>query len=228
MAATVVAICSCASVTSPVGGRLVASPDVPDSVNQWLSDQSKIIGYYTAVSIDKNYRDTVEFPDWAAKRVYNAIAILWSSKSLERDSVFKVYAIRERGLTDFRTVILCDVADSLYIDILNQYHFYVDARWSMQYDATTLCNTGAVANKINQRMLPWRPNCAAPNVLGGGGDHITASFESDAVVLGFRVGYADCPMGCMFHRTWSFRVFDDGTVKFLGVSGNAPPPPNER
>ncbi|GEM_PF-6117310 len=82
-------------------------PNVPDSVRVWLTDQSQIIGFYAAVQEDTNYLDTAILPQWAATRVFNAIAALWLDTNLkERDTVFDVYALKERANNDFHSVVI--------------------------------------------------------------------------------------------------------------------------
>jgi len=67
------------------------------------------------------------------------------------------------------------------------------------------------------------PVCAETNAFGGEGDHVKVTFGIGFNLLDYSVGYDDCLSGCISRRHWKFRVSDDGSVDFLGSSGDAPP-----
>jgi hypothetical protein len=59
--------------------------------------------------------------------------------------------------------------------------------------------------------------------MGKAGDpgwSLAASHDSSSWHFTYRLGYGDCPMGCMEWTTMKFRVFKDGTVMNLNTSIN--------
>jgi hypothetical protein len=63
---------------------------------------------------------------------------------------------------------------------------------------------------------------AQPNNMFGDGNDIEGSIEGSRVRLDYSVGSGDCPAGCINRRFYRFAVQSDGTVEYLGASGNAP------
>lgn len=65
---------------------------------------------------------------------------------------------------------------------------------------------------------------AEPNGTCCDGNDITAVPEGNSWLLTFRLGWGDCPSGCILSRYWDFRVFTTGQVEYLGSRGKAIPP----
>lgn len=65
---------------------------------------------------------------------------------------------------------------------------------------------------------------ADPDAVAGDGNDIRAAALGPGWRLEYRVGFGDCPAGCISRHTWTFRVEGDGTVTFLGSEGPPPPP----
>lgn len=64
---------------------------------------------------------------------------------------------------------------------------------------------------------------AEPSGTIGSGNDIEAQKYSDYISFKFTYGWGDCPSGCINHRYWYFRVYDDCSVVFWGASGNIMP-----
>ena len=54
------------------------------------------------------------------------------------------------------------------------------------------------------------------NSLIGGGSDIRLVQESNSILLEYDIGKGDCPSGCIEHDIWSFRVFPNCTVAYIG------------
>jgi len=65
----------------------------------------------------------------------------------------------------------------------------------------------------------------AEREAGGWPNDLRAHPLGDGWQLDYRVGFGDCPSGCVHRHIWSFSVSEDGTVAFLGRSGPPPPAP---
>ncbi len=56
---------------------------------------------------------------------------------------------------------------------------------------------------------------------------IGVELEPEALLLTYRVGWGDCPSGCLAFRWWQFRVDGTGTVTYLGAGGPPLPGPDD-
>ncbi len=77
-------------------------------------------------------------------------------------------------------------------------------------------NTVALAKLFNS--IP--DTHADPNGTIGDGNDIRLETGAGGVTLRYRVGWGDCPAGCIFKRSWTFLVFPDCSVQFLGAQGD--------
>ncbi|MCB9234403.1 MAG: hypothetical protein H6581_22305 [Bacteroidia bacterium] len=65
---------------------------------------------------------------------------------------------------------------------------------------------------------------AEPEGVVGDGDNIqTAMSTKEKNKLAFSKGWGDCPSGCIHRAYWSFEIQPDGSVVYLGQSGDTPP-----
>jgi hypothetical protein len=62
-----------------------------------------------------------------------------------------------------------------------------------------------------------------PDLIGGCCWYRVSSVDGDYEVV-FRVGWGDCPAGCIDEHLWTYRVGGDGTVTLIAESGDAIPP----
>lgn len=66
---------------------------------------------------------------------------------------------------------------------------------------------------------------AVPSSWGGDGVDIEAERVDGGWELSYRIGWGDCPSGCIEDHYWRFRVLDDGTAEYIGSDGPPPPSP---
>jgi hypothetical protein len=95
---------------------------------------------------------------------------------------------------------------------------------------TTTPPTGTVttAEEAVARVVVERPDLAAigpfdPDRIGGCCWY-RASQAAGGFEVEFRVGWGDCPAGCIEEYTWTYRVAADGTVELLAEGGDPIPP----
>ncbi|MDB5192831.1 MAG: type sorting protein [Segetibacter sp.] len=64
---------------------------------------------------------------------------------------------------------------------------------------------------------------ASAEGYGGDNNNITVQFQGDGIVARYRNGCGDCPAGCTYSTTWTFKVFTntDCRVEYLGRIPNA-------
>jgi hypothetical protein len=66
-------------------------------------------------------------------------------------------------------------------------------------------------------------NIVEANGLFGDGSQITDSLNTSFTELTYSFGWGDCPAGCISRRFWSFRVFNDCSVQYIGSYGSSLP-----
>jgi hypothetical protein len=62
-----------------------------------------------------------------------------------------------------------------------------------------------------------------PDLIGGCCWYI-ASPVDDGYEVVFRMGWGDCPAGCIEEHRWTYRVGADGSIELVGESGDPIPP----
>lgn len=86
--------------------------------------------------------------------------------------------------------------------------------WLVLEAANTL-NTGALAKAFE---MIEGVSLASPDGVVGDGDNITMLEYGTEIVLQYSTGEGDCPSGCISHKYWNFKVYEDCEVEFWGRS----------
>ena len=68
---------------------------------------------------------------------------------------------------------------------------------------------------------------AGPASWGGDGFDIEAARVDAGWELSYRIGWGDCPAGCIYDHYWRFLIREDGSVEYVGSDGPPPPAPDE-
>lgn len=171
--------------------------------------------------------DTLKVPEWAIARTARALEAIWLSKSLERDSVIDIYKVSARTNINFHELVSMgeSIDSAKYRDLFKEYGLrvkpYTHSIFTL-YWADSAWNTFALSRAIMSRLQDGDLVTLEPNEQGGGGDQIYGWIESDGTKIEYEMGYGDCYAGCIRKRYWTFKVMDNGQVKFIGVRG-APP-----
>jgi len=109
--------------------------------------------------------------------------------------------------------------------------FGLDVSVSSQSAATTVFRL-TTEEPLNLRPIMWAfraftgvQSVTGPAFIGSGRSDVTAAVEAPGVGYRFRLGWGDCPAGCVHHRTWSFLVGYAGGVAAGGSVGGREPVP---
>lgn len=92
--------------------------------------------------------------------------------------------------------------------------------WATSYGKTVILGTGTPLNTValSRRFGAVEGvRYAGPDGFIGDGDNIEARRDGDAWVLTFSAGSGDCQAGCINRKYWTFRIYDDGDVTYLGA-----------
>jgi hypothetical protein len=52
------------------------------------------------------------------------------------------------------------------------------------------------------------------------GSNISQTISDSSITLTFEYAWGDCPSGCIWHHSWTFEVFPDCSVRYIGEDGN--------
>lgn len=187
--------------------------------------------------------DDIPIPRDAVQPYYDALVSVYNAGQLPaRDTVVDVYSIHTFPYPTTRSLMLWLFMSEEWVLRLAGGEVptgepQVDsllARYSLSVKGVHLLYEGDVLMTL-EPPEPLNVNALAPlfrgipgvrysdpNGAGGDGNDIAGSIEPSRVRLDYSVGSGDCPAGCINRRFYRFAVNFDGTVEYLGASGNAP------
>ncbi len=81
-------------------------------------------------------------------------------------------------------------------------------------------NTPAIANLVSK--IPDIIDCSGSGMGGRGffNQYIKDSIYPDHVELIYNYGWGDCPAGCIYWRSWKFKIFYNCSVEFVNSYGD--------
>lgn len=185
----------------------------------------------------------IPIPADAVQPYYDALVLVYNATVLPaRDSVVDVYRIHTFPNPATRSLYMIVAGDQewaqrLALDSVPTGNAVVDqllSDYALSFDHVYHMSTGELlitlrsAAALNVAALAPRfgavpgVRSSQPNGAVGDGNDIDGSIEESRVRLDYSVGSGDCPAGCISRRFYRFGVQFDGTVEYLGASGNAP------
>lgn len=189
------------------------------------------------IQLNSPLKDSVEIHADLAQTLYNALTSVWSSAP---DSIVaSIEGIHVRGAHIILTSVLVGAdcswpwmerlrsGDSVsgnehFDEIMRRYHLRLNAYYAfscshvLDVRSTEPVNTTALAKKF--ATVPT-VTFAETNGVAGDGDNIEAYDMNGYWKLDYSVGYGDCPSGCIYRHYWTFHVYADGKVEFVGERG---------
>lgn len=94
----------------------------------------------------------------------------------------------------------------------------------ISFRTDTNCYTNRLCDKFNA-LSQLNVGNASPQSTFSDNFNITDSVNTNFTELIYTIGWGDCTVGCLFYRSWKFRVNLDCSVEYLGSYGD-PIPPN--
>ncbi len=212
---------------------------VPDSVVAEFRDDAAVLALRAVLEDGGAASGEVELPDPFVDRFHDALLRVYATGHPARDSVVDLYGIRVLPSPSARSLIVGAGAGADWArawadgERLTGYA-PVDAivlLYDLRLHRTLLgpaavfhaprpLNTVALAERF--RSIPGVEYAESNGAVGARDIHGRPA--QDGVRLDYRFGWGDCPAGCIHQHTWSFVVGWDGRVRYLGGSGDPPPP----
>lgn len=216
-----------------------SSCEAPDSVRDRFERSAQVLMVQNLESRQSPAADSINIPLAYSDTLLRALIAVYNANLAASDTVFKQLDIQAMSSPDLEMFSLMadgnlpwmqnfaanqlpvgqNEVDSLMqkYQIIFHYYFsgfsadFVDFKTS--YPLNTFALSRAFKNITGVQE-------AYPNSFFGGNKNIYDSIYENFIELEFYYGWGDCPAGCIYHRTWKFRVFWDCRVEYLGSSGN--------
>lgn len=183
----------------------------------------------------------MELPADLVRTLYNALVLVHNFDHPARDSVVEIYRIRPPTWPLYEVIVGIDTThewtrawregvaltgNRAVDDLVEAYELEIK-RVGFFGDWVTLragraLNTVALSARLKEIT---GVRYAEPNGVGGDPPDIRARDLGTEWELTYRLGYGDCPSGCIQEHFWIFSVSTSGRVSFSGSSGDPAPPP---
>ncbi len=214
--------------------------------NQYMEDAWNV-AYESLLENDSaNFSNTIPIPVEAKNAVLAGILGIYNADLPARDTVFQQFDIHHHAEIDLQRIEV--YVDTLFPwakafafgNMSNTGNYYVDSlanlygftlenviwlpQWVTEYNAvvSVRINQHANTNLLAQVMTGFSGvKFANAYTFGGDGNGIFYNPKDSFAEVSFRYGWEDCPSGCLFHREWLFRVYDDCRVEFVASYGDA-------
>lgn len=224
---------ACDALTSNETLSQVTSPDdeaLPDSVQERYEEDAAQLAMRF---VQEHNPDTeaVELPDERVQLFYNALVHVYNAEDIAaRDEIVGIHTFPR--YSTHRALVAVDstvgwtqewragnrLTGQTEVDALvEEYDLSVEYKaWSSQHTAVLHSEAPINTHALSRRFEAVDGVVyAEPDGGAGDGNDIEAVVEKAAVVLTYSRGWGDCPSGCINHAYWTFRVEEDGTVRFV-------------
>lgn len=215
---------------------------IPDSVEAlYQRDAHRLAVRHMNESGDTS----VAIPSALSESLFNSLIYIYNATGLPaRDTVVSLYSIHTFAAPNLHEIILlgvdnfCEWVERLKTGLfpvgnervdalINTYHLTVKDTFGFPGGSQFIVLRSALA--LNTEELAKRfqgINCLAgaePNGTCCDGNDIRAVAEENSWMITFRLGWGDCPAGCIFSRYWDFLILTSGEVQYLGSRGTVIP-----
>lgn len=221
------------------------SSSISDSLRQVYWDDAEILTIRTLEQGGGCARKRAMLPDGLLRSIYNALLHVHSATGLAaRDSVVSMYCIHAFG-SNRQLFVLVDTSyawvqawrrgerftgnpeidelmECFSLNLVDFYIFPGDILGQAYLQSEMPINPMVVAEKFRgiEGVQDASDGCCV-----GDGDDITVSIGENYLQLNYSDGYIDCPSGCGQRHVWAFKIQTDGTIEYLGNSGDPTNPP---
>jgi hypothetical protein len=218
----------------------------PASLQNQYIDDAWYVAYDFQMHTDSiNMTKTLDIPVNVKDDVLACLLAVYNADLPARDTViqkFNIHAYKDIDLRQFELYLDTSYAwtkqilvnnsggtGNIYMDSLAiRYGFDVEfvqmfPDWVDEFDALVRIKTDEFVNTdylaevlANLQGVKF----ANPYTFGGDGNRIFYTPRDSFAEITFRHGWEDCPAGCVQHRDWLFRVYEDCSVQFMASYGD--------
>lgn len=226
----------------PIGGIYPQNPSsccTPSVLRTNYDADVKHLAFNRIVDYNIPYKDSVEIPQIWQDTIWGGLSAIFNLINVpERDTVFDLYCIHQYpsslnhqiyvsvdtsyGWTQNWQSLNTTTGISALDSLLAEYGFTITA---FSYFA------GNIATLTTNQNINVQPICdsietfvgvnfSEPKPYIGDGDHIKYYKVGNEKYYEFSIGWGDCASGCTERRFYTFKVYSDCSVKFMGSTGS--------
>ncbi len=215
-----------------------SSCDAPDSIKTKYQDDADRLTVRRTNRTMTTYKDSVLiFKPWS-DTVLNALMAVYNATSLPaRDTVVKMYDIHSRyedikgvsvgadsslnWMHQLKTGNLVTGNDTIDY-LISKYHLHIYDYYGSKYDRYHYVSFISDNNINGSPLIKLFKEVSTVYWAGpafvqiGDGNNIQDSVHTDFVELIYSYGYGDCLSGCICRTYWTFYVYPDCSVEYVG------------
>jgi len=225
--------------------KIPSSCETQDSIAYWYEKDAARLCLKQYDRQGSTYNDSIHFPAAVFEPKLEALIAVFNAKSIpEADTVTRIREIHEfPGVSLNSIVIYADstlpwmkafrnnqfptgntTLDSILIRykfMLSEYNdFPVFGQHTVILNSLLNLNLSPLTRELDDLGIN-----ASPNGGPGDGNRLIDSVYSDHIEILYTYAWGDCPAGCIFQRSWKFKVYEDCSVEFIESYGQTLPPP---
>lgn len=228
------------SLLSPTEKMILADKSsIPDSIVTLYEQFAVALALDTLVNNGQTKNSQIEISEPLKKFYLNALLHVYNFNHPARDSIITMYRINHRPPFDAYDIIAAVNPAKQFLEnwragnsatgspeldqLMNKYSVTkIDVMEHFTSSVITVLsfkepmNAYAMANRF---LKTGEFVYVEPNGYAGDGSRITTRVTDTFVDMDYSFGFGDCPAGCIARHWWTFRVFYDGTVEYLGSRG---------
>jgi hypothetical protein len=225
-----------------ISQTVVSSCSAPDSIKALYIGDADRLALRKIYNQNLTYTSNVIIPQTHADTVLKALIAVYNATTLPaRNSVISQYNIHtfpnpgmnhlevaaDSNLTWMQQLKAGNIptgnaqVDSLISDYDLTLQFYTNYNGWFPYHVVSF------ASDSNYNLPPLTdlfenvPGVmfSDPGTVIGDGNDISATIYPNYVQLAYSIGWEDCPSGCIYRHYWTFNVYYNCSVEYLGESG---------
>lgn len=230
--------CFVSTSTEPVPSSCNAADSIVDN----YTDDAKRLALKYILAQNLPDADSINIPAELSSAILNALIAVYNATELPAiDTVITMFNIHTWPVPETKTILvsaepymewmsqlqnnITPTGYSSLDSLLSKYYLHVAYyhTWSdllsyhtVELESDSSYNISALVNAFDTIS---GVNFSEPKTHEGDGNDIYCEIGSGFVELVYSLGWGDCESGCIYRRNWTFHVFDDCSVAYLGSYG---------
>lgn len=228
-----------------IGGHLgvaqivQSSCEAPDEIKLLYADDAANMTFSTVFMDSLVYMDSVQLPNEYYTHFMDALMAVYNADLPARDTVVDMLNIHEYPVYNLHSIIVTASPELLWMknlkfgniptgnnsidSLIDLYGLSISEYYNWpSYDAVVFHSTSAYNTIQLCKEFGNIPSVyfAEPNGYIGSGSHIRAKLYDNYTELIYLYGWGDCLAGCTASRWWTFKIFPDCKVEYIGSEGS--------
>lgn len=205
-----------------------------DSVQQLYREDAARLTLRRVLREQPPQAQKVGLPRDRIQLLYNALVHVYNAEEISaRDTIVGIHIFPRKSVNRVTLALDSSVAWTQRLQVGNRltghpkvdsllqtYDLSVESRDETAYHkyATLLSEEPVNTMALSRKFEPIEGVDSASGYAGisGDGPDIEASVGEKAILLDYSVGWGDTPAGCIHRAYWTYRIEEDGTVRYRG------------